>query len=73
MIVSTSKGIKISGIDEYSNPDMISVEERNRIYYGELTEDDFCTCHYSGRNIDRTVNGIHNYLELKRKHIENYI
>ena len=71
MIISTGKGLKLVGALDYFNPELISAEERNRVFYGELTEEDFCTCHYNSRNIDRTYNGIHNYLSAKAKYTIN--
>jgi hypothetical protein len=71
MIISTNQGLKMKGALDYFNPELISVEERSRIFYGELNEGDFCTSHYNCHNIDRTYNGIHNYLKTKAKYTIN--
>ncbi len=47
----------------------ISPDEYSRIYYGELTDCDFCTCAPNPSNIFKTAIGIERYLKYKKKHM----
>lgn len=50
----------------------ITPEEHSRIWFGELTECDFCTCCPNPYRVEKVANGINRYMSYKKKQMEMY-
>lgn len=51
----------------YKNKRIITPAESSRIWYGELTNSDFCTSSPNSLNIPKTALGIEQYLAFKKR------